>query len=261
MNKEKQKNMLPFLILTALYFCFLPLLSKDSNSSVIVYTWILPITCLITSIIYGINNSFNAFYVISVTIIAALLLLIRIPRSWELAFFYGIATLIGNLIGMILYKRGVRIKNLGKYGRYFSIITVALVVTSYIVAIIISTSIMNQMTQITYKAIGYGVTLREDIIDFKENIAQINFYDYSGGLRESKNISIEAKDLARIKRISSLSLFPLWQSSYYDQGIASGDQYVFIMESEENERNVFGSNAYPLTYQLVVRSIKSAING
>ena len=131
----KIKTTLPYLLVIALGFCFLSSLMKDYDSANIILAWVLPLFCLIISVVYGINNSFNVLYVIFVLIIVATVLFIRVPLKWDYTIIYGAATLIGNAIGMIFHKCNVRIKIIKKHGRRFSIIVAVAIVASYIVAV------------------------------------------------------------------------------------------------------------------------------
>ena len=124
---KKIKTMLPFLAVIALSYCFLPLLIKGRGTQIIVLLVAIPLACLVISIAYGINNSLNILYPIFVAILS-IVLIIRFPLIWRLlailSLAYGITALIGNAIGMIFFKRNVRIKNINKYSRYLIIVEI-----------------------------------------------------------------------------------------------------------------------------------------
>ena len=255
---KKRKNMLPFLIIIALSYCFFPLLIRGYDSQIVVLFVAIPIVCLIISIAFSINNSLSVLYPVFVAILSCILI-IRFPLNWRefaiSALVYGIVALIGNVIGRIFFKRNVRINNINKYGRYLIIA----VIGSYIVATMASGIMMSQMTHITYNATAYGTTIREDIIDFNAGKSQQNYYQYDGELREHTDRIIGTTEQFKIRVICSLSLFPLWQKHYYNPSIMDGDYYNIIRSYKNDENTIYGSNAYPLTYRFVMRAIKNAV--
>ena len=255
---KKIITMVPFLVAIALSYCFLPLTIRDYGTQTIALLVAIPVVCLFISIVFGINNSLNALYPVFVAILAVIII-IRYPINWKefaiLALVYGIIALIGNAIGMIFFKRNVRIKNINKYGRYLIIAVIGI----YIVATIASGVMMSQMTQITYNATAYGTTLRKDIIDFDANKSQRNYYHYDGELREQKENTLSTAEQLKIKVIFSFSLFPLWQKHYYNPSIMDGDYYNIIRSYKNDESTINGSNAYPLTYRFFMKAIKNAV--
>ena len=255
----KTKIMLPFLIAVLLCVCFLSSLAQGYDSGMAIYSWVIPLICFIISTLYGINNSFNIFYVIIASILIALILFVRVPLVWSFVIYYGITVLIGNIIGMIFYKRNIRIKYLEKHRRIITITTAIAIAGGYIIAVIISAIMMSQMTQITYNATAYGAVIREDTINFEANTAQRIYYDFDGELRGHEDSQIGAADIFKIKSVCSLSLFPLWQKIYYNPYIMDGDQYNIVRAYNNSESVVFGSNAYPLTYRLVMMVIENAV--
>ena len=255
---RKIKNMLPFLIIIALGYCFLPLLIRDFDSQTVVLFVAIPVVCLVVSIAFSTNNSLSILYPVFVAILS-FILVIRFPLSWRdfvtSALVYGIVALIGNAIGRVLFKRNVRINNIDKFGRYLIIA----VIGSYIVATIASGIMMSQMAQITYNATAYGTTIRQDIIDFNAGKSQQNYYHYDGELREHTEKITGTTEQLKIKVICSISLFPLWQKHYHNPSIMDGDYYNIIRGYQNHESIVNGSNAYPLTYKPVMRAIKNAV--
>ena len=240
-NVGKIKTVLPFLAVISLSYYWLP--------SPIMLLVMVPVVCFILAILYGVNNSFNVIYPIFV-IILFIPLIFTFFDQIDVLFFavaYGVISLIGNFIGMIFFKRNMRIKFLAKISRYL-IITV---IGCYVLSVIISAFMMSQMIQITDNATAYGVTIREDVIDFKEKIASRNYYDFNGELRKNEETAISTAELIKIKLVCSVSLFPIWQEYYYNPGIMDGDQYSIHRVYEKNESAIYGSNAYPVTYPFV----------
>ena len=236
--------------------CFLPLLTKSLDSGVTLFSLVLPLVCFTISTLYGINNSFSVLYVFLATVLIALVIFLRVPLVWDFFVFYGLSVLIGNIVGMIFYKRNVRVKPLEKHRRIISIVTAVSIAGGYIIAFAISAVMMSQMTQITYKLIAYGEAVREDVVDFGVNTVQRN-HKYS--LDKNATSEISTAEIFKIKSICSLSLFPLWQKHYYNPFIMDGDQYTIIRAYRDSESVVSGYNAYPLAYRLVMMVIENVI--
>ncbi len=142
----------------------------------------------------------------------------------------------------------------GKLKRYIRYVII-MAIGCYILAVIISIAMMSQMTKITYNATAYGTTLREDILDFKTNTAQRNYYDFYGNSTDHKENLISSAREFRIKSVCSFSLLPLWRKNYYNPLIMDGDHYNIARSYKESESVIYGSNAYPLTYWFVLQAI------
>ena len=136
-------------------------------------------------------------------------------------------------------------------------ILISIVFVCYIALVIISSVMLSQITQITYRASAFGTVIREDIIDFKENAAWRNYYDFNKTPVQQKENKIDAEKASEIKFICAVSLFPLWRESYHNPSILDGDQYVIIRTYDNEESATYGSNAYPLTYAFVLSAINS----
>ena len=99
--------MIRYLFVLALSFYLLPLLINDTGSGMMMLLIVIPLICLVSSFFYGIRYSFNKWFAI---IIAALftptIFLFYNYSAWVYIVGYGIIALIGNSIGMILYKQG-----------------------------------------------------------------------------------------------------------------------------------------------------------
>ena len=248
---KKIKKMLPFLIMIMLWYYFLPALIDEFDSFQIIFVAVISFVCLLVSFVYGMNNAFHILYPVFVAVLyIPSMLTMRDVSVWGAAVMYGIFAAIGNAIGVIFYKRNVRIKNLEKYGRYFTIA----VVGSYVLAVIVSGIMMSQMIKMTYNPI-YFFSEREDVINFKENTVQQNYYHY-GELEDHKEKALGTAEKIKIKVICSFTLFPLWRRSYNNPYICDGDQYLIVRKYENGESVTYGSNAYPLTYWLVMTAFK-----
>ena len=255
---KKIKAMFPFLAVIALSHYLLPLLIIGSGTQIVILFAALPLICIVCSIAYGINNSRNLLYPVLVAFLA-IISSIRFSHPWVLSVIfslaYGIIALIGNAVGMVFYKRNVRIKHVEKYGKILGIA----IIGSYFLAIIVSAIMMIQMTQIKYNTSRWMHIIREDIIDFKTNTAQRSYYDYNRELTKHEENTIGAEKKLEIKLVCVFSLFPIWHKNYIDPSIMDGEQYSIIRTYGNSESVVNGSNAYPLTYQLVMMTIDNAL--
>ena len=246
----KIKCIFLFMAVVALSYYFLP--------SPLMLDWVIPIFCCIFACMYGINNSFNPLFAFLVVCLFVPLVLVIVPASYALfyAIVYGVMALFGNLIGMLLHKRNIRIKYPARFTRYL-IISIA---GSYIVSLILSAIMMSQMTQIAYHVTDFGVTLREDVIDFDTNAARRNYYDYYGNSQETTEREISNTEKFKIKVICVFSLFPLWREYYANPNVMDGDQYHIVRSYKNGESVVYGGNAYPITYIFVYSAISSAFD-
>lgn len=133
------------------------------------------------------------------------------------------------------------------------------VIGAYILVVIISAVMMSKMTRITYNAIAYGTTIKTIVVDFAENTAQKTTSDFYGKQMTNQKNSIKALEEIHIKAMCSLALLPLWRKTYDNPWVVCGDHYNIIRSYGNNESPVYGSNAYPLTYWLIMRTINGAV--
>ena len=146
--KVMSPSLIAIILISYILLSLLLLIGEMGIGSTILFA-IIPLVCLAFSIAYGINNSLNLFYAVLVSVIfVPSMLIIGLMPMWIFVIGYGIVSLIGNAIGMIFYKRNVRIKSAAKAGRYLIIAVLA----SYVVAVIISAVMMAEMQQITYNS-------------------------------------------------------------------------------------------------------------
>lgn len=243
------KTILPYLAGSSLVYFLIP------TSAMLI--WAIPIICFSIAIAYGMCYSFNVLYAFLVMILVVPLTMLRFPLSFSLFYAVGcgIVSLIGNGIGMLLYKRNVRVKHPARLSRCLIIV----VIGSYIVTMVGSAIMMGRMTQITYNATAFGATIREDIIDFDANITKRSCFDFVGNLTVNQETTMSKPEEMVIKVVCSVSLFPLWHESYENPYIMDGDQYNIVRHCDNGSSVVYGSNAYPLTYRLVMMAIERAI--
>lgn len=99
------KNMLPYLVVTLVNFYLLPFLIKDTGSAMIILLVIVPIICFVCSVLYGVKYSFHWLYAVTVAILFIPTIFIFYNSSaWIYIVGYSFIALIGNVIGMIIYK-------------------------------------------------------------------------------------------------------------------------------------------------------------
>ena len=103
---NKFKKMLPYLIIIILSFYLLPFVMKDTGTAMTMLLVVIPAICFVCSILYGIKNSFDLFYVTAVSILFVPAIFIFYNASaWVYVPGYGIIASAGNAVGMIFYKR------------------------------------------------------------------------------------------------------------------------------------------------------------
>ena len=99
------KNMLPYLVVTLMDFYLLPLLIKDTGSAMMILLVVVPLICFVCSMLYGAKNSFHWLYAMTVAILFIPTIFIFYNSSaWVYIVGYSLIALIGNVIGMIIYK-------------------------------------------------------------------------------------------------------------------------------------------------------------
>lgn len=97
------KKMAPYLLACAIAFYTLPLFGRDTGSFMIILLMLMPLTCFIASIIYGVKNGINLVVPLSVGLLFMPTILIYYNSfTWVYIFVYTIISLVGNLIGKAL---------------------------------------------------------------------------------------------------------------------------------------------------------------
>lgn len=106
----KLKQMIPYLITNIIAFYLLPIMINDTGSAMSIMLLVIPSICLLTSIVYGIKNSFNLVYPFTVAILFLPTILIYYNSTASAYILgYGIIALIGNLIGKLFYKTNTQL--------------------------------------------------------------------------------------------------------------------------------------------------------
>ena len=101
MDKIK-KNWIYYLIT----FYLIPILIIDTGSGIFILLIVIPLMTLITSIIYGLRNTFDFIYPLIVAILFIPTLFIYYNSSaWVYVIAYSMIALIGELLGKTLQRK------------------------------------------------------------------------------------------------------------------------------------------------------------
>lgn len=103
----KFKQMLPYLIVTAMAFYFLPLLGRDTGSFMLILLVAMPLVCFIVSLLYGFKEGFKLVYpVIVATLFIPTIFIYYNSTAWIYSVIYAGIAIIGSRIGShITYKK------------------------------------------------------------------------------------------------------------------------------------------------------------
>lgn len=103
--KKKFLMLTIFLLMNIIVFYCVPLMISDTGSGILALIFIIPVSCLLLSILYGSLNSFHLAYPIlsAIAFIPAIWKFFN-ESAWVYCFFYGGIALIGNLLGAGIYK-------------------------------------------------------------------------------------------------------------------------------------------------------------
>lgn len=97
---EKLKKMLPYLLINIGMFYLLPTLMKDTGSAMIILLILMPLGCFLTSLAYGVKNSFSWLYPIFVMLVFIPSIFIFYNESaFVYVFAYGVISLVGFFLG------------------------------------------------------------------------------------------------------------------------------------------------------------------
>lgn len=103
---KKYLHMWPYLLVNAISFYLLPMVIKDTGSAMFVMLIGLPVLCFVTSIVYGIKNSFSWIYSLTVSLLFAPTIFIFYNESATVYILaYGVIAVVGNFIGKMFYKQ------------------------------------------------------------------------------------------------------------------------------------------------------------
>lgn len=99
------KSMLLYLAFIIIAFYMLPIFIIDTGSGMFMLLLVIPLICLIVSLIYGIKHGYNIYYSIIVTLLFTPTIFIYFNDSAIIYLFaYGFISFLGNYVGNILNK-------------------------------------------------------------------------------------------------------------------------------------------------------------
>lgn len=131
---------------------------------------------------------------------------------------------------------------------------------TYGVLVIISGIFTLRMTAFSHNSSAFGRTIRTYTIHFTEQRATWNVYDFDDQLISQQEVNLSKWDVVKIKLILSVAIAPCWRKSYNNPFILDGDQWHVIREYGDKKVKTYGSNAYPMFYQVVLHTIKEEFN-
>ncbi|MGF3076492.1 hypothetical protein [Facklamia sp. P12955] len=103
---EKVRKMLVYLIVIAFAFYLLPFFIKNTGSGMLVLLLAIPMTCFISSLIYGMKHSFNWSFPMLVALLFIPTLFIFYNESASIySLIYGVISVLGSFLGSLLYKK------------------------------------------------------------------------------------------------------------------------------------------------------------
>lgn len=103
--EKLKKNWIYYLIILIAFY-LVPMLIKDTGSGMTILLIVIPLIALITSLIYGLRNTFDFIYPLVVAIMFIPTLFIYYNASaWIYIISYSLIALIGELLGKTLQKK------------------------------------------------------------------------------------------------------------------------------------------------------------
>ena len=101
----KLKENIIFYILLIINFYVIPWFIKDTGSAMMIMLMIIPLSCLVISIFYGIRNGFAFWYILIVAILfIPSIFMFYNSSAWVYVVVYTVIALLGNLIALLLRK-------------------------------------------------------------------------------------------------------------------------------------------------------------
>jgi hypothetical protein len=105
-NTEIFKRIWLYLLFFVIDFYALPLFMKDTGSAMVMMLGIMPVICLVTSVLFGGKNGFCYWF----PLLAGILFIPSVfifynSSAWIYAVSYGVIAFVGMLIGMLFHKK------------------------------------------------------------------------------------------------------------------------------------------------------------
>ena len=103
---DKIKNNLVYYFIVFITFYLFPMLIKDTGSGMFILLIVIPLITFITSIIYGLKNTFDFLYplIIAILFIPTLFIYYNIS-AWTYILVYSMIAVVGELLGKTLQKK------------------------------------------------------------------------------------------------------------------------------------------------------------
>ena len=103
---DKIKNNLVYYFIVFIAFYLFPMLIKDTGSGMFILLIVIPLITFITSIIYGLKNTFDFLYplIIAILFIPTLFIYYNIS-AWTYIIVYSVIAVVGELLGKALQKK------------------------------------------------------------------------------------------------------------------------------------------------------------
>lgn len=99
-------QILPYLGVNIIAFYVLPFVIQDTGTAMAVMLVGIPFICFVTSIVFGVKNSFRWIYPIIVALLfAPSIFIFYNETATPYIIAYGVIALAGNLIGKLFYKQ------------------------------------------------------------------------------------------------------------------------------------------------------------
>ena len=130
----------------------------------------------------------------------------------------------------------------------------------YLLCLIFCTVSVSNMHTLYYSSSGWGVVLVEYKLDFDNDLAEVNYYDYDGTLKTHSENTFSAEQQKKVRLACALSFMPVWKYYYNNPGVSDGDHWHMIITYKEKEKHTYGSNAYPFMYRFVYDAIRSVVD-
>lgn len=149
-----------------------------------------------------------------------------------------------------------------KFKKIILIVSIILIVfiAFYLSRLVYCRVEVSNIHTLNYSSYGWGVVLVEYNLDFDNDLAEVNYYDYDGTLSSHSEKVFSAEQQDDVKSAFIISLMPLWKSNYNNPGVMDGDHWLLKVTYGEKEKQTYGSNAYPRLYRVAYDAIRSAAN-
>ncbi|MCC5911289.1 MAG: hypothetical protein JJT76_12700 [Clostridiaceae bacterium] len=103
---DKLKQMLPYLIVTAIAFYLLPLLGRDTGSFMLILLIAVPLICFTAALLHGARSGFKLFYpLIVASLFIPTIFIYYNSTAWIYTVIYAAIALVGTTIGSSIIQQ------------------------------------------------------------------------------------------------------------------------------------------------------------